>query len=218
MITYDSLIGGKQSREEQMQEITDHMDTIEIRQNLLGSILDVDAQAKEFQIVDDGLKYIHELCKNYAIVARRASDDDIRKLNDVVISKCSISEFVNAKLPELTVDEPGDMSTIEHMETILGHVVERYKKYVETGELDPLLTDLTPGELYIRLTMPSATSHPLGDTFMAWSIILNAVMYTDETLMFYDAPTDIAREFINRGIGELVKIGPSDKLKNVFEN
>jgi len=92
MITYDSLFKGEPTKtDDELQKIADRIDVQEIREHLLGSIIESDARAMALkEVTEEAFTFMHERCISYAVIARRGSDEVLRKLSNIIITKCNI--------------------------------------------------------------------------------------------------------------------------------
>ena len=156
-------------------------------------------------------------CKQYidiAVIVRRGSEDDVRGVYRYIINGLdNIDSFIEKRLGDVTIDEPADMSTIEHMNMVLDTITDRYKTYATTGDLDPLLDKLTLKQLSMITSTVDKGDKVEPDMFDTLAVMLRSIMFVDETLMFCEAPDDIGEKFLLGGVNMIFKTGAPVGLK-----
>lgn len=192
----------------------DEMPILELRKTLLSEIMTAYTAVRKSPL---GWYDKTRACKQYndiAVIVRRGSEDDVREICGYINNDPdNIDSLIEEKLGDVTVNEPADMSTLEHMNMVLDTITNRYKTYVTTGELDPLLDKLTMKQL-ISITLGLDRSDEVEpDMFDTLVIMLRSIMFIDETLMFCEAPNDLGKKFIFDGVSMIAKTGAPVEFK-----
>ena len=172
----------------------DDTDIEELRRRILKEVMAMYTTIRELPLDPCDKTRPCKRCTDIAVIVRRGSDDVVKKVSQCMATADDVSDidsFIKKTLPDVTVNEPSDMSTIDHMNMVLDVITDRYKTYVATGELDQLLDKLTLKEL-------SNTS---------LTVLLRSIIFVDEVMMFCDAPNAIGEKFIHDGIKMIAKIG-----------
>ena len=186
----------------------DEMPIMELRKTLLSEIMTAYATVRKSPL--DWYDKTRA-CKQYndiAVIVRRGSEDDVREIyRHITDDPDNIDSFIAEKLVGVTVNEPADMCTAEHMNIVLGTIADRYKTYVTTGDLDPLLDKLTLKQLASITLGLDRGDDAEPDMFDTLVIMLRSIMFIDETLMFCEAPDSLCKKFIFGGVAMIAKTG-----------
>lgn len=153
-------------------------------------------------------------CTDIAVIVRRGSEDVVREACRCIANEpIELDSFIKKKLAGVTIDEPADMSTIEHMDMVLDVITDRYKTYATTGDLDPLLDKLTTKQLLLITLNVDRDNKVEPDMFDTWAVMLRSIMFIDEILMFCEAPDSIGEKFLLSGVDMIAKTGAPVGLK-----
>lgn len=153
-------------------------------------------------------------CTDIAVIVRRGSEDVVREACRCIANEpTELDSFIKKKLADVTIDEPADMSTVEHMNRVLDVITDRYKTYATAGDLDPLLDKLTLKQLSMITSNVDKDDKVEPDMFDALAVMLRSIMFIDETLMFCEAPDDIGEKFLLGGVNMIFKTGAPVELK-----
>lgn len=216
MITFDSLFEENRKEERDREEVHDtisKMSVEELRETILESIMDTYIFIRQSPFDEAEKLRTYKKYRDYAVVARRGSEDVVREMSKHLADFCVADDFIASKISGVTADEPSNMDTMENMEKVLRVISDRYKKYIETEEIDPALGELSLERLMNAVVdsgMMADDEHRMATIL---SVTLHSIMYADETLMFYTAPDDIARKFIGLGIDMIASTGAPASLK-----
>ena len=216
MITFDSLFGEDRKEERDREEVHDTismMSVEELRETILESIMDTYIFIRKSPFDETEKLRTYKKYRDYAVVARRGSEDVVREMSKHLADFCVVDDFIASKMSNVTTDEPSNMDTMENMEKVLKVISDRYKKYIETGEIDPALGELTLERLMNAVVDSGMATDDARRMATILTVTLHSIMYVDETLMFYTAPDDIAGKFIGLGIDMIANTGAPASLK-----
>ncbi len=192
----------------------DRMSILELRKTLLSKVVDAFVDLNESSPDLYANKHVRQRYIDIASIIRRGSEGDVRALHGCIINDPDIiGSFIEEKLVAVAADEPTDMDTIEHMNRVLDVITDRYKTYVTTGDLDPLLDKLTLKQLSAITLGLNKGDKVEPNMFDTLAVMLRSIMFIDETLMFCEAPDDIGEKFLLGGVNMIFKTGAPVELK-----